>query len=418
MAKRRANGDGALFQREDGRWVGRAKIAGKVRYFYGRKQSEAKKKLDKALEDARKGIYVHPTKLKFGEWLDNWLTTYKTQDIARSTLDLYEGWIENHIKPKLGHYTLTQLSADPDIIQKFYADRLNTKPLNGRGDKLSKRSVEQMHIIINSSLDQAVKSGKIFRNPDTLTNPPHHDKKEATYMPAEQFNQFLKKIVGDRWYTAFVVDFASGLRLGELVALKWDCFVVMPNKSGKPTYFLNIKETIVRVKNRNQQPNTAIKTPKTVKIKKPPKSQKSIREIPLEPAVGELLQQWKDRQDKEKEIACDRYNGQGYIFAWEDGRPVESGTLSKHFKKLIRDNGFPEEITFHKLRHSYASALIENGESLKTVQELLGHATIGTTGDIYTHVSRKAKQKAAVTIGRLIKIDTNFDTNGDNKVQN
>ncbi len=74
-------------------------------------------------------------------------------------------------------------------------------------------------------------------------------------------------------------------------------------------------------------------------------------------------------------------------------------------KNLVRGNGFPEEITFHKLRHSYATALLENGASLKTVQELLGHATIGTTGDIYSHVTDKMKQRAAATIAGLIKID-------------
>lgn len=401
MAKRRANGEGSIFKRKDGRWCSKVELAGKTRYFYGRTQSEVKEKLAAALENSRKGITVNPSKITFAQWLDTWFNTYKMQNIAESTLSTYEKWIVNHIKPKLGHYTLMELSADPDIIQEFYMDRLNAKPLNGRGDKLSKRSVEQMHVIINSALDQAVKSGKIFRNPDTLTEPPKHEKKEATYMPIEMFNKFLEDIFDDRWFTAFVIDFASGIRLGELVALKRDKFCIAVDKKKKKTYKLIINETIVRVKNRNRKSDD---DPKTIKIKKPPKSQKSNREVPLEPTVGELLERWLERIDDEKKLLGEKYNDQGYIFCWEDGRPVESGTLSKHFKKLIRDNGFPEEITFHKLRHSYATALLENGESLKTVQELLGHSTIGTTGDIYAHVTKKMKQKAAATVGSLINI--------------
>ncbi len=410
MAKRRANGEGSIYQRKDKRWVAEVEIAGKTQYFYGRKQSEVKAKLDDALEKARKGIYVKPTNITFEEWLDTWMNNYVQQRVGGTTLDKYESWIENHIKPKLGHYTLQELSAEPDIIQEFYAERLKAKPLNGRGgETLSKNSVHHMHIIINNALAQAVRSGKIYRNPDDLTEPPKQEKHEAKYLPVAQFNKFLKDICEDRWFTAFVVDFASGLRLGELAALKRDKFIISEKtikKKKQKVYTLDIKETIVRVKNRNQKSD---KDPKTLKIKKPPKSKKGTREIPLEPAIGELIERWLERLDNEKQLAGDKYNDQGYIFAWEDGRPVESGTLSKHFKKLIRDNGLPEEITFHKLRHSYATALLENGESLKTVQELLGHATIGTTGDIYSHVTDKMKQKAAATIGGLIKINQSKD---------
>lgn len=420
VAKRRANGEGSIFQRSDGRWVAKVEIAGKMKYFYGRKQGKVKERLDAALDNSRKGIFTQPSKLTFSEWLDTWLYNYAIQSIASSTLDTYEKYIKNHIKIKLGHFTLTELSANPDIIQEFYVDRLKAKPLNGRGEHLSKRTVEQMHVVIYCALDQAVKSGKIFRNPDTLTDPPHPDKKEAGYMPAEMFNNFLRKISEDRWFTAFVIDFATGLRLGEMAGMKRDKFkYTVDSDSGEKFYYLEVKETIVRVVNRNRKSET---DSKTIKIKKPPKSAKGKREIPLETEIAELLNLWLARIDAEKAITGDKYKDQGYIFVWEDGRPVESGTLSKHFKKLIRDHGFSEELTFHKLRHSFATALLENGESLKVVQELLGHSTISTTGDVYSHVSVKKKRQAAITIGGVINLkckidtfDTNFDTNGDYK---
>src|SRR5690554_2144376 len=145
MAKKRAHGEGSITKRKDGRWMARATIHGKREYFYGRTQAEALEKRERAKEAARKGAYVKPTNLLFGEWLDTWMTDYVRIKVAPTTYDNYEIWIENHIKPYLGHYTLIELSADPDIIQKFYINRLNAKPLNGRGEKLSKRSVEYMH---------------------------------------------------------------------------------------------------------------------------------------------------------------------------------------------------------------------------------------------------------------------------------
>lgn len=408
MAKKRAHGEGSITKRKDGRWMARATIYGKREYFYGRTQAEAKGKMEEAKEAAKKGIYVKPTNLLFGEWLDTWMENYVRIKVEPSTYDNYERWINNHIKPFLGHYTLIELSANPDIIQKFYINRLNTKPLNGRGDKLSKRSVEYMHTIIRSSLEQAVKSGKIVRNPADLTNPPRSEKKEAAYMPVSMFNDFLKKIHNDRWFTAFVVTFASGLRLSELVALKWNKYGIRLGEGGNRIPFIRVAESVARIKNRERKSENE---PKTIKIKKKPKSKKGIRDIPLPAEVGWLLDKWHARQQEEKRVAGNLYIDEGYIFAWEDGRPVEAGTLSKHFKKLIRQHGFPETITFHKLRHSFATALLENGESLKTVQELLGHATIGTTGDIYSHVTERMKQKAAATIGGLIDVDTTFDTN-------
>lgn len=406
---KRAHGEGSITKRKDGRWMARVTINGKREYFYGRTQAETKEKMEQAKEAARKGIYVRPSKLTFEEWLDIWMTDYVQNKVNPSTYDNYERWIKNHIKPLLGHYSLVDLSADPIIIQKFYTNRLNAKPLNGRGNKLSKRSVEYMHTIIRSALKQAVKAGKILRNPADLTDPPKHEKKEATYMPVSMFNDFLRKIYGDRWFTAFVVTFSSGLRISELVALKWDKYKYIFDKDGNKIPVIQVTESIARIKNRERKTE---KDPKTIKIKKPPKSIKGIRDIPLPVEVGELLDRWKARQEEEKRIAGKLYKDMGNIFVWEDGRPIGADTLSKHFKKLIRIHGFPEEITFHKLRHSYATALLENGESLKTVQELLGHATIGTTGDIYSHITQRMKQKAAATMSGLIQMnfDTTFDT--------
>jgi hypothetical protein len=120
LAKRRANGEGSIYQRADKRWVAEVKIAGnpKPLYFYRRQQKNVKPKLDAVLENAKKGNFVQPSKMTFSEWLDVWKKNFVEQRVAGSTLDKYESWIENHIKPILDDYTLQELSTEPDILPR------------------------------------------------------------------------------------------------------------------------------------------------------------------------------------------------------------------------------------------------------------------------------------------------------------
>jgi integrase len=367
MAKKQAAGRGSIVKRKDGRWMAAATIGGQRVYFYGSSQGEAAEKLDKALQESRDGVYIKPTKQTFGDWLNIWLKEYSKPAIRPTTYDSYEYIIRVHINPALGLIPLKELQ--PSQIQKFY---------NTKNKTLSPSTVRHMHIVINQALDQALKEGKIIRNPAKATKPPKIEKKEARYLTPEQLAGFLESISDDRWYSAFIVDLNSGMRLGELCALKWSNVDLQKGT-------VTVKEAVSRIN----------KNGKWIFHFHPPKSKKGLRTIPLPSGAVEELKRLKKRQNEEKlrlQITG-LYQDNGFIFTWEDGRMVDPTYLSKHFLKLIRQHGL--SVNFHGLRHSYASALLAAGEHPKVVQELLGDSTISVVLDTYSHVLPGLKERAA-----------------------
>jgi len=396
MARRRANGEGSITKRSDGTWQASALIGWDVKkncpkrvYFYGKTQAEVRDKLSNALyQHSREGGYTEPSKLYFAEWLDIWYNNYAKPNLRPTTWDGYGKWIKNHIKPGLGGILLREL--DPSHIQKFYNQKLTEKPLNGRGNTLSAKSIRQMHIIISQCLDQAVFEGKIFRNPAKATKPPKSTNKEATFLTEKQIKDFMKNISDDRWYPAFLTALGTGLRLGELCALKW---VNTDLENG----VIHVKESVVRVK------TNAKDGPKTKLIIQPPKTKTGMRSVPVPNEIIAELKRWQLKIKEESMRIGKPFKPDSFVFVTELGTPIEPGSLSKHLLKLMRDNGL-EGVHFHSLRHSYASLLLKAGEHPKVVQELLGHSSIQVTMDIYSHVDPEIKKRAARSINSVFKV--------------
>lgn len=396
-AKKRANGEGSITKRSDGTWQASALIGWDIVencpkrvYFYGKTQGEVKDKLRDAIhKKEREGGYNEPSRLYLGEWLDIWYNEYAKPQLKPTTWDGYGKWIKNHIKPELGGTLLREL--EPTQIQRFYNRKLTEKPLNGRGDTLSAKSIKQMHIVISQCLEQAVFEGKIFRNPAKATKPPKWEEKEAVFLTEKQIKDFMKNIADDRWFSSFFTVMGSGLRLGELCALKWSN-VDLENG------VIHVKESVVRIKSNSKE------GPKTKLIIQTPKTKSSIRVIPVPAEVVTELKRWEKRR-KEEMLRIGRPSKEldGFVFARIDGKMIDPGSLSRHFLELMRDNGL-KGIHFHTMRHSYASLLLKAGEHPKVVQELLGHSSIQTTMDIYSHVDPEIKVKAARSINSVFKM--------------
>jgi integrase len=373
--------------------------------FYGDTRKEAAEQLSAALHDVQNGTFVEPTKITFATWLDTWLKEYAKQDVRPTTYDSYEYQIRIHIKPGLGGTYLKDLQ--PNQIQKFYNQKLKEALMDRRSEKtkekelekikqgkaekreeklLSSATIRRMHIIINEALDQALKEGKIIRNPAKATKPPKMEKKEARYSTPEELSRFLDDISDDYWCPAYFTDANSGLRLGELVALKWSRIDL--EKGG-----IYVKEAVSRIREDN-----------TWKLYfHPPKSKKGLRYVPIPSEAVEVLKRLKKRQAEEKMKLGKAYLGDGekhdlkqdqwFVFTWPDGRMVDPFYLSKHFLMLTRKHNL--SVNFHGLRHSYATALLQEGEHPKVVQELLGDSTISVVLDTYSHVIPALKERAA-----------------------
>lgn len=379
--------------------------------YYGKTRKEVQDKLSKVLHDVKNGVFVTPSKITFAEWLDTWLNEYAKPQLRPTTYADYYRWIKNHIKPGLGGILLKDLQ--PSHIQKFYNQKLHEPKMDRRSEEtkkknpnkmispLSARSVRYLHVLIRESLQQALKENLITRNPADATRPPKITKKEAAFLTADQISVFLKSISEDRWYAAFVTVLGTGLRLGELAALRWENVDL---KKG----IIHVKEAVSRVETFEPE------GPKTKLIIQPPKTKKGLRSIPLPAFVIEELKRLKTRQTEEKillgtawqaklrEEMGENYKDPGFLFTWQDGRPVDPDYLSKHFRKLIKKANI-EGIHFHSLRHSYASLLLSNNVHPKIVQENLGHSTISMTLDTYSHVAPGLKEAAAKSLDGLFQ---------------
>ncbi len=135
---------------------------------------------------------------------------------------------------------------------------------------------------------------------------------------------------------------------------------------------------------------------------KEPKTTKSRRRIPLPPQAIELLQQLHNAQELNKDDMGQAYDPRGFVCCWEDGKPLDPEWVGKKWRRLVEsDPLIPNKVRFHDLHHAHASILLSQGLNLKIVQERLGHESIATTGDIYSHVTPGMQQQAVSILETL-----------------
>jgi integrase len=342
MAKKQVSGRGSIVKRADGRWMAVATIGGGRVYFYDKDPKEVARKLDEALDQNRKGLYIKPTKETFGEWLDEWLEKFVKPSVRLTTYDSYYRWIRNHVKADLGYIHLKELR--PEQIQEFYIKKLSQKKQNREG-VISSRSVHYMHILIKKALKKAYQLRKISWNPAEAVDPPKVKKKKIGYFTEEEIIRFRSAVVDDYWYPVFLLALGCGMRIGEVSALKWGA--------------INFKDKTVTVFEAVSRVDTYQKEgPKTRLDFHAPKSEKGFRTIPLPNPVVKALEAFRDKQREFNGGVISLQEDQEFIFRWPgSGKLAETGYLSKHFLKLARDNGF-KNITFHGMRHYVESEIM------------------------------------------------------------
>jgi integrase len=396
-------GDGTLYQRKStSKWywiynTGEKNEKGKyIQKWYDLEttdKNQAKKQRDKIKADiVKKGRYDEPSKDLFGEWLDFWFKDIKSEGLKPKTYDDYEYIIRFHIKPKLGHVPLKKLS--PEMIQNFYNEKRKETKLGFKKDKegnrlpsdkpLSTRTIQKIQMIVRASLNKAVALRKIHENPDQFLDRVSYRSPEAKYLTTDEIIDFLEKISNNRWYAAIVTDLGSGLRLGELCALKWNDIDFEKSQ-------IRVDETVEVVRTHQED------GPKQKLYWDKPKTEKSKRIVPVPSDVTEVLRTWQTQQ-KEELFKLDgrKVKPTDHVFTWPDGKVVNPKYMTDHFTRLINKAGY-SGVTFHKLRHSYATMLLEKGEDTRTIQENLGHARNNVT-EIYSHVLEKMKHRAAKKI--------------------
>ena len=373
MTKRRGNGEGTLYERRDGRWEGRYTVqtpsGPKRRTLYGRTRKEAAAKLTKALAAADGNLVFDDEALTVGAYLGRWLNDSVRGDVAHRTYHSYLYHVEHHISPALGRTKLKNLS--PMQVQGLYRSKLDA------GYKPS--TVRYTHAVLSRALKQALRWGLVPRNVADAVDPPKVRREEVEALSPDQVKELLGAARGERLEALYVLAVYTGLRQGELLALRWDDVDLV---SGK----LRVSRQLQRTRDRKGLIITRLK------------NGKMRRTIRVGGSAVEALSAHRARQAEEKLKAGPHYRDQGLIFATHAGTPLDaSNVINRSLKPLLERAGLPP-VRFHDLRHSCATLLLSAAVPPKVVQERLGHANIAMTMDVYSHVMPDLQESAAAAL--------------------
>ena len=369
MSRRRGNGEGTITRRKDGRWEGRYVVhtdkGARRRVLYGKTRKEVADKLVKTLADRADGLVYDDENTSVGDYLDSWLKGSVRGSVRESTYDRYEIAVRVHIKPALGRLRLKKLT--PAHVQGFYGDRLDAG--------FAPASVNKLHVVLHKALEQAVEWRMVPRNVAGLAKAPKPSAmKEISPLSAEEARRLVEAARGDRLEALYVLALHTGMRQGELLALKWRD-VDLENAT------LSIRRTLTRSGGRL--------------LLGEPKTGKGRRNIDLTEASVGALRGHLVRQTGEIEILGDRYQDAGLVFTSEAGTLINPTNLRRRSFATLLEKARVPRVRFHDLRHTCATLLFSRNVHPKDVQELLGHSSISITLDTYSHVIPGMGDRAA-----------------------
>ena len=371
MARRGEN----IYKRKDGRWEARV-IRGYnehskaiYAYFYGRTYKEVKEKIFAPLPYVGSNAESIPQRddetLLFGSLLDRWLDNSKIK-FKESSYVKYFNLINNHIKPSLGKHPLP--SVNNVELSKFVADKLKGK-CDHSNRKLSEKTVKDIISVIKSALRYARDESLMSANVNINIVLPKERAKDMRVLSTDEQTDLEKYLCADMNENklGILVCLYTGLRVGEICALKWSD-ISFENGT------LTVRRTMQRI-----QSLEAGAPSKTKVIVTDPKSNSSVRTIPLPDCLINKLKMFcHDRSDT-------------YLLTGELGRYVEPRTYQNRFKSYLINSGI-KGANFHSVRHTFATRCVALGFEIKSLSEILGHANVNITLNRYVHPSFDLKR--------------------------
>ena len=358
MARRGEN----IYKRKDGRWEGRyikcRDVSGKAiyGYVYSRTYAETKEKLTKISAEVKSKTYNSTSKNLSAyalEWLETVLLYCK-----QSTYVKYHNIVHKHIIKELGNLIISEIETNTLSI---YCQQ---KQFN---DKLSSKSVKDILSVIKQIFKYASNSGAVINcdvsNVSVKSN--HEEVSIITNFQLRKLIDFLTTHI-NHVNVGILLSLYTGIRIGEVCALKYDDLNI-------ENRILRIDKTMQRIQNFNGKSN------KTDIIISSPKSSCSLREIPIPQSLVNII------------IENELYSKSSYLLTGEKDRYIEPRTLQNKFNKIASSCGI-DNVTFHMLRHTFASNCIEAGVDVKSLSEILGHSNVNITLNRYVHSSMKIKK--------------------------
>ncbi len=370
---------GSIRQRSKGSWevcldIGTDPATGKrMRHFESVKGTKraAQQQMHELLHTLEQGAYVRPSRLTVAQFLGEWLRDYARPNTAPRTCERYEEIVKVHLIPALGSFPL--LALQPRHIQKYYAQALETGRRDGKGG-LSALTVHKHHRILYESLRYGVRQGILIRNPAEAVTPPHGQSKKPVMVGVNRVHLILEAAKETPYYDLFFTLAYTGLRRGELLGLRWGD--VDLEKST-----LSVVQTLQQLRNGEY-------------IFREPKSKRGRRQIALSPSLAVLFWEHQLKQEHTQKLLGKPLVPTDLVFSHPDGKPFRPNTVSRALQEIARSIGL-RGMRLHDLRHAHATILLQQGVHPKIVQERLGHSTVATTLDIYSHVLPGLQEAAA-----------------------
>ena len=330
MPKRRANGEGNIRKRKDGRWEGRYTVGhdpetGKaiIKNVLGKTQAEVKEKLKKAIEENVGIDYGKAKTYTVGSWLEVWMENYAKVKLRPSTFKTSQGFLKNHIKPQIGSIPLADLTSLD--LQRFYKHLLD----GGRVDRieakkkpkgLAPKTVRNIHQMIGSAYNLAIEQRLVTKNPTQGCALPKVEHKEMKTLTADQLSAFFQEARDSGVYELYYLDFATGLRRGELLGLKWTD--------------VDLDRGVLKIQRAISRQNGKV-------VEAPLKTKNAYRTLPLSAdAISVLMQQRRKTGNSE------------WVFPSPTGGPMSPDSVLQMLQRVLKRAGLPR-IRFHDLRHPY-----------------------------------------------------------------
>ncbi|WP_338898142.1 site-specific integrase [Streptomyces sp. TG1A-60] len=398
----RANGDGTVYQRKDGRWeaAGYVLAPGNTRKrvrVYGTTRKEALAKLTEKIAASNRGLPVPSAQGSVAAYLTYWLENVAVHQLRENTHTRYAACVDRYLIPGLGKKRITKITAKD--VRTWLNQLRTTCQCCARGidadrdqprccaagaccsKRLSPLTLTYIHSVLKSALEHAVREEEIPRNVarNVRTGTPRPRRFEP--LTADEARQFLTATRGHRLHALFELALHTGLRKGELLGLHWEDLDLGSGTAA-------IRRTLQR---------TSAGGLTTL----PTKTRASERRIALPARCLQSLKHHHEQQQHECEAAGTTWQHNGHVFTTPQGRPIDPTNLTRTFTTLLRKAGL-RRIRFHDLRHSTATLLLEQGVELVVIKELLDHAHIGVTATVYAHVRLRLQRQAIDTLSNAL----------------
>lgn len=349
----------------------------KTKTVISKNKTEAKLELAKFITEIEAGEYIAPNKMTLSSFSEEWKAKYAKKHLAPKTYETYISYYNKRILPALGHLRIDQINS-LQILNFLEELQKNGARSDGKSGGLSSGTIQYYHRILRNIFKRAVEWQVIKTSPAEHVKKPKNEAKKASVYTVEQVHELMEYIRNEdmKWKMIVTLAITTGMRRGEIIALEWQHFDLEKGK-------LYVQQTLTYTKEDGH-------------LFKAPKTKNSIRTLSLSPDIVDQLKKYKQIKNREKIRNGDSWQGGEHflLFSTDVGKPMHPSSITSWWSKKLKKYKLPH-ISFHQLRHTSATFLINQGVHMKTISARLGHSKIGTTMDIYGHALESADEAAA-----------------------